>query len=198
MRILLITDYQNGFVDTDATRGIDFKLAERIRLYIKNDSKVILLCHSNFSQCNINNKTGNSYNIKSSCDRLDDFKKPWELYGNVGLTSEELEGVSLVWVDKGDGWNDLVRKINAIQKEISNNESRVKSHKTNNLPSDKIDSIEICGLNTHSSVVTAAILSKSSTNNASILINSQLCLDRDEELGERAKEFMGYSGMVIC
>lgn len=165
MRILVVVDYQNDFVDGalgfPGAEKLDEKIVSRIKEYLDNGDTVFYTMDTHTNDY-LNTREGKQLPVPHCIIGT----KGWELYGKVGETLK-------------DGVNAVMLKKSTFGVSPSVMDSELFNFK------DDVESVELCGLVTNMCVVSNAVVFQAKFPNAQIIVDSNLCDSFDRSLHEQ-------------
>ncbi len=164
-KILIVTDYQNDFVNGtlgfDGAEKLDSLIAKRIRQYGKGQVFYTMDTHS---KDYLNTREGTNLPINHCIENTNG----WQLFGETKNALEEVKAV---------GFNKKSFGIN-IQLE------------TNNLLPEEVDEVEIVGLVSNICVLSNAVVFQTWYPEARIIIDANLTASFDESLHQKTLDVL--------
>lgn len=167
MRILVVVDYQNDFVDGalgfPGAEKLDSKIVERIHEYLDNGD-IVFYTMDTHTEDYLNTREGKQLPVPHCIFGTDG----WKLYGEVGKTLN-------------DGVNSFMLKKSTFGVSPETLSSELFKY----CPEEKVESVELCGLVTNMCVVSNAVTFQAKYPNAQIIVDSNLCDSFDKSLHEQ-------------
>ncbi len=163
MKILIVVDYQNDFVNGslgfDGAEMLDEKIAEKIKVYHKNGDMVLFTLDTH-DENYFDTQEGRKLPVKHCVKGTNG----WELFGKTALSKCE---------------NDKVFEKNTFP-------SLELGKFLENLSSEYIETVEIVGLVSNICVVSNAVIVKSALPEAEIIVDANLTSSNDMILQNKA------------
>lgn len=167
MKILIVVDYQNDFVNGslgfEGAEKLDEKIAEKINNYHKSSDMVMFTLdthNENYFETQEGRKLPIKHCVKGT--------KGWELFGKTALSKRE---------------NDKVFEKSTFP-------SLELGKFIENLSPDEIEKVEIVGLVSNICVISNAVIVKSALPEVEIIVDAQLTASNDEILHQKALDVL--------
>lgn len=188
MKLLVVVDYQNDFVDGslgfEGAELLDKGIAKKVREY--GEGNVLYTLDSHYTKREIkkgeiyygdeeenerwhylNTREGKALPIEH-CIRL---TEGWEIYGETAKALEEVRAKSLEKVSFGVA-PFTMEKLDRLY------------------DSDEIESIELVGLVTNMCIISNAVIFQATYPEAQIIVDARLCNSFDKELHEKSLDVL--------